>query len=179
MKSLSFVKTAGFMTHLLASALWMPAAHAADSRCPPGMHSPDGTVCVPGESMHDESQAIRNRPYSPMTFRDMQWSAIAMDRTKLRVTDKEMTFIGVSRGHKEMKVAQKAALDMCLSDGPGDCELIETVVNSCLAISISPEASKLEYVCSADPQFAIDESLRRCRQHYKGCRTAYADCVMK
>jgi hypothetical protein len=179
LKSLSFANTAAFTAHLLASVSWMPPAHAADSRCPPGMHSPDGNVCVPGESMHDESQAIRNRPYSPLTFRDMQWSAIAMDRKKLLVTDREMTFIGVSRGHKDMKVAQKAALDMCRSDGPGNCELIETVVNACLAISISPEANKLEYAYSADPQFAIDESLRKCRQQYKGCRTAYADCVMK
>lgn len=128
--------------------------------------------------MQDEAQAIRNRPYNPMTFREIEWSAIAMDKEKLRVTDKEMTFIGVSRGHKDMKEAQQAALDMCESDGPSDCEVIETVVNSCLAISISPEANNLEYVFSADMQLAIDDSLRKCNEKYAGCKAAYADCFM-
>ena len=35
---------------------------ARDSRCPQGMNSPNGSVCVPGESMHDEIKAINSRP---------------------------------------------------------------------------------------------------------------------
>lgn len=161
---------------LLALTSLLPFAHARDSRCPPGMHSPDGNVCVPGESMHNETQNIRNRPYNPMTFREIQWSAIAMDKQKLLVTDQEMKFIGVSSGQKDMKVAQKLALDMCKSDGSSHCELIETAVNSCLAISISPKANKLEYVFIADRQLAIDQSLKKCNQHHAECKTAYADC---
>ena len=99
-----------------------------------------------------------------------------MDKKKLLVTDQEMKFIGVSSGQKDMKVAQKLALDMCTSDGSSNCELIETVVNSCLAISISPAANKLEYVFSADRQLAIDQSLRKCNQQFKECKAAYADC---
>ena len=33
-------------------------ANAADSRCPRAMTSPDGNVCVPGNSLHDEVNAI-------------------------------------------------------------------------------------------------------------------------
>jgi hypothetical protein len=35
---------------------------AKDSRCPQGMNSPNGSVCVPGESMYDEIKAINSRP---------------------------------------------------------------------------------------------------------------------
>jgi len=35
---------------------------ARDSRCPSGMNSPDGNVCVPGEGMYDEIRAIQSRP---------------------------------------------------------------------------------------------------------------------
>lgn len=38
------------------------SVQASDSRCPPGMTSPDGNVCVPGNSMYDEVNAIMNRP---------------------------------------------------------------------------------------------------------------------
>ena len=154
----------------------MPVSHAGDVRCPTGMHSPDGNVCVPGESMYDQEQAIRNRPFRPMTFREIQWSAIAMDEQKLHVTNTEMKFIGVSGGQKDMRAAQKLALDMCRSDGSRNCKLVETVVNSCLAISISAEDNKMEYVFSADRQFAVERSLLNCRKKYKQCKAAFADC---
>ncbi len=102
-----------------------------------------------------------------------------MDKEKLLVTDKEMKFIGVSKGQKNMKEAQQVALDMCRSDGSSHCEVIETVVNSCLAISISPVANKLAYSFNAAMQLAIDQSMRQCNQHYQGCKTAYTDCFMQ
>jgi Domain of unknown function (DUF4189) len=179
LKLLSFEKFIGLMFALMASAYWASLAQARDSRCPLGMHSPDGNVCVPGESMHDESEAIKRMPsgfQQPPEIRELYWSALAMDKNKLLVTNKEMKFIGVSRGHKDMKVAQKVALDMCKSDGSNHCKIIATVVNQCLAISISPEANKLEYVFNANMQLAIDGSKKKCNQQYKGCIVAYTDC---
>lgn len=99
-----------------------------------------------------------------------------MDKKKLLVTDKEMKFIGVSRKHKSMKEAQKVALDMCKSDGSSNCEIIETVINQCLAISISPEANKLAYSFNANMQLSIDDSLRKCKHQYQGCKTVFSDC---
>ena len=47
-------------------------AQAGDSRCPPGMNSPDGNVCVPGSSMYDEIKAIQNRPPNFLPPRDRE-----------------------------------------------------------------------------------------------------------
>ena len=47
---------------VLTALTGAPLAEASDSRCPPGMTSPDGNVCVPGNSLHDEVNAIINRP---------------------------------------------------------------------------------------------------------------------
>jgi hypothetical protein len=43
---------------------------ARDSRCPQGMNSPDGNVCVPGEGMSDEIRSIQNRRPSFLPSRD-------------------------------------------------------------------------------------------------------------
>lgn len=167
---------------LLIFACCLAPAQATDSRCPPGMHSPDGIACYPGESTYDQDQILNSVTpgfRQPMEHRDILWSAIAIDKDKLLVTNKEMKFIGVSRKQKSMKEAKKVALDMCESDGSSNCEVIETVINSCLAISISTEANKLEYAFNADMQLAIDQSMRKCSQQYKGCKNSYADCFMQ
>jgi hypothetical protein len=176
MRSNKFI---GLCLLVLTTTFSATLVQAKDSRCPAGMHSPNGTVCVPGESMHDEREAIRKMPggfQQPLEPREMLWSALAMDKSKLLVTNKEIKFIGVSSKHLNIKAAQKSALDMCKSDGSSNCEIIETVVNACLAISISPQANKLEYVFNRNRQFAIDQSLRKCNEQYAGCKTAYADC---
>jgi hypothetical protein len=117
-----------------------------------------------------------NPSFMPMVERDIRWSAFAMDKKKLLVTDKEMKFIGVSKRHKSMKDAKKVALSMCESDGSDDCEIIETVANACISISISPEANKLEYSFNPNMQISMDNSMRQCQQKYKGCKMAYANC---
>ena len=45
-------------------------AQASDSRCPSGMNSPNGSVCVPGEGMYDEIKAIQNRTPNYLPPRD-------------------------------------------------------------------------------------------------------------
>lgn len=176
---LSFAKFPRLVFAALSLVGWLSLSHATDSRCPPGMHSPDGSVCIPGGGTYDEDVLLDSIPsgfQQPMEHRDIHWSAFAMDKKKLLVTDKEMKFIGVSRKHKSMKEAQKAALAMCKSDGSSNCEIIETVINQCLAISISPEANKLAYSFNANMQLSIDDSLRKCNHQYQSCKTVFADC---
>jgi Domain of unknown function (DUF4189) len=128
--------------------------------------------------MRDEAQRARGTPSyrQPMAPRDIRWSALAMDRKWLLVTEKEIKHIGVSRGRASMKEAQQVALEMCRSDGTTGCEIIATVVNQCLAISISPEANRLEYAFDADLKLSIDNSMRECSQRYPGCKPAYSGC---
>lgn len=54
----------------LALVHWVPLAQAGDSRCPQGMNSPNGSVCVPGEGMYDEIRAIQNRTPNYLPPRD-------------------------------------------------------------------------------------------------------------
>jgi len=117
-----------------------------------------------------------NPSFMPMVERDIRWSAFAMDKKKLLITDKEMKFIGVSKRHKSMKDAQKVALSMCESDGSNNCEIIETVANACITIAISPEANKLVYSTIPDSQLSMHSAMRDCDTKYKGCKIAYTDC---
>ncbi len=64
-------------------------AQASDSRCPPGMNSPDGNVCVPGESMYDEIRAIQNRPpnFLPPRDRELEKLQATTNEMRVRVTE--------------------------------------------------------------------------------------------
>lgn len=180
MRYISFM---GIVLGVIASVFLMSSVQANDSICPPGMHSPDGNVCVPGASMNDENNAIRNMPYKPPTTRGFtHWSALAIDKKKLFVSDKEIKFIGVSNQHRDMKKAEKVALEMCKSDGSDNCEIVATVPNQCLAISISVIDKGLQYIFAPDMEQAIHGSMMKCNaeynadRQYTGCKIAYAQC---
>ena len=147
----------------------------ADGGCPPGMIPINGTVtqgCVPMPVNYD----IPHEGFvQPSEHRDLFWGALAIDKKKLLLTHKEMKFIGVSHGHKSMNEAKKAALDMCISDGSNNCEIIDTAMNMCLFIAISPKANKLEYVFDP-PQIGADMVMRKCTQKYGDCKMAYSGC---
>lgn len=71
---------------------WVPLAQAGDSRCPQGMNSPNGSVCVPGEGMYDEVRAIQSRPPSYLPARDP-----AIDRLRAIVEDRTEALIGYAK----------------------------------------------------------------------------------
>lgn len=162
---------------ILGIALLMVGSSAyTDGGCPPGMMPVNGTVtqgCIPMPASYDIPDGGFQQP---MEHRDIYWSALAMDKEKLLVTDKEMKFIGVSSKQKSMKEAKKAALAMCESDGSSNCEIIETVINSCLAITISPKSNQLEYSFNGNMQYSINNSMRQCKEKYKDCKIAYSSC---
>lgn len=74
------------MTILFALSIG-ETVRAGDSRCPAGMNSPDGVVCVPGESLYDEIQSIRNQPsvYLPPRDRELEKLQAATSEMKARV----------------------------------------------------------------------------------------------
>ena len=150
----------------------------AEGGCPPGMMPVNGTVtegCVPMSNSPLDMLPFMDGFVQPSEHRDLAWGALAIDKQKLLVTQKEMKFIGVSHGHESINEAKKAALDMCESDGSNNCEIVDTAMNLCLVIAISPKANKLEYVF--DPQqIAADMVMRKCSEKYDDCIMTYSVC---
>ena len=115
-------------------------------------------------------------PSPPMAHKDTYWGAIAIDKKKVLVNDKELKFIGVSSMKKTMKEAQKAALEMCESDGSKDCESVESVPNQCLSISIAAKDNGMAYFFAPTVQDAITISQHKCNQAHKDCKVAHTVC---
>jgi len=115
-------------------------------------------------------------PTPPMAHKDTHWGAIAIDKKKVLVNDKELKFMGVSSMKKTMKEAQKAALDMCKSDGTKDCEVVETVPNQCLSISIAAKDNGMAYFFAPTVQDAMTISQEKCKQAHKECKVAHTAC---
>lgn len=112
----------------------------------------------------------------PMERREMLWGALAIDKKKVLVNDKELKFIGVSSMKKTMKEAQKAAMDMCKSDGSKDCELVQTALNQCLSISIAAKDNGMAYFFAPTVQDAMTISQHKCNQAHKDCKVAHTAC---
>ena len=177
MRLLLVIKMALSALGLLAS-LQVVAAHP----CPSGPGPNEvrvGNIAAGSPVPLCETRTGGDATYDPYSmipvFRDIAWGALAIDKEKLLVTDKEMKFIGVARD-EDMKKAKKAALAMCASDGSSNCKIVETALNLCLAISISPKDNKLAYVFAPNRQMAVDQSLGQCNQQYQTCKIAYTDC---
>lgn len=127
----------------------------------------------------DSMGDIQNKPSGspmPMEHREMLWGALAIDKKKVLVNDKELKFIGVSSMKKDMKEAQKAAIDMCQSDGSKDCELVQTALNQCLSISIAAKDNGMAYFFAPTVQDAITISQHKCNQAHKDCKVAHTVC---
>lgn len=122
--------------------------------------------------------AIRMMPPKPiLPAEDVHWGAIAMDKKKLLVTDKELKFVGVSNQQKTLKKAEQVALEMCRSDGSDGCEIVGALPSLCLSIAISPKANALEHFFATDAASANTISLLRCKiKHGEDCRSAYVAC---
>ena len=178
MRLLLVIKMALSALGLLAS-LQVFAAHPCPGGPGPNEVQVGNGSYVPGEVPMCETRTGSDATYNPYSmipvFRDIAWGALAIDKEKLLVTDKEMKFIGVARD-EDMKKAKKAALAMCASDGSSNCKIVETALNLCLAISISPKDNKLAYVFAPNRQMAVDQSLGQCNQQYQTCKIAYTDC---
>lgn len=142
-----------------------------------GEHDNGGHKIAMCES--DSMGDIQNMPSGspmPMEHREMLWGALAIDKKKVLVNDKELKFIGVSSMKKDMKEAQKAAMDMCKSDGSKDCELVQTALNQCLSISIASKDNGMAYFFAPTVQDAMTISQQKCKQAHKECKVAHTAC---
>jgi Domain of unknown function (DUF4189) len=111
----------------------------------------------------------------PMPHKDTHWGAIAIDKKKVLVNDKELKFMGVSSMKKTMKEAQIAALEMCKSDGSNDCEVVESLPNQCLSISIAKD-NGMAYFFAPTVHDAMTISQMKCNQAHKDCKVAHTAC---
>jgi hypothetical protein len=161
---------------LAAAGLVLPAVAWGEQGCPPGMW-PVGTGCQTNYQLSLEL-ALQLMPPKPiLPAEDVHWGAIAMDKRKLLVTDKELKFVGVSNQQKTSKKAEQVALDMCRSDGSDGCQIVAALPSLCLSIAISPKANALEHFFATDMESANTIALLRCKiKHGEDCRSAYVAC---
>lgn len=164
-----------FRTLLALSALW-PALSSGENGCPPGLW-PSAAGCGMNYVQSLELAILMMPPKPILPAEDVHWGAIAIDKHKLRVTAKELKFVGVSSQQKTLKKAEQAALEMCRSDGSDGCEIVGALPSLCLAIAISPKANALEHFFATDIASANTISLLKCKmQHGEDCRSAYVAC---
>lgn len=182
MKKLSFLKFAWLIIKLLVLTSWLCPAIAQG--CGYGTSEQDCQHKQRDEAARQEydrfyqSQEQGGITYDPAPIearKDTHWGAIAIDKEKVQVNDKELKFIGVSSMKKSMKEAQEAALDMCKSDGSQSCEVVESVPNQCLSISIAKD-NELAYFFAPEVQDAMRISQMKCNQAHKDCKVAYTVC---
>ncbi|MBK8817027.1 MAG: DUF4189 domain-containing protein [Methylococcaceae bacterium] len=186
-KKLCHVKYAGLIIALIFVLFsWLFPMHGMAQECGYGTSAQDCQHQLRDDAAREEynrfnqsqqqgQEDINYDSTPPMPHKEIHWGAIAIDKKKVLVNDKELKFMGVSSMKKTMEEAQKAALEMCESDGSNDCEVVESVPNQCLSISIAKD-NGMAYFFAPTVHDSMAISQMKCNQAHKDCKVAYTAC---
>lgn len=158
----------------IAALLLSPGITQAQTACPTGV-APGSPQCGPSPAYHGVSNSTSPSNHyvvpQPIVIK-MKWA----DRWGAIAVDGEAGSLGGVVGMKNKKLAEKAALEECKTNGGSKCTVSVAYRNQCSALIVGQK----NYYTQRAPELAQvkDLGMKYCNQQDTNCRIYYADCSM-